>query len=132
MNTPRILKILAVVAIVFGAITVVSGGRALFGGAQARAAVGNAVDFVLWFNFVAGFAYVATGIGLWLAARWSAPAAVLLALATAAVAAAFGLHVAQGAPFEMRTVGALVLRLGFWVVLAVVAMRVLRQRKNAA
>ena len=132
MNTPRILKTLVVVAIVFGALTVVSGGQALFGGAEARAAVGNAVGFVLWFNFVAGFAYVATGIGLWLAARWAAPAAVLLALGTAVVAAAFWLYVAQGGAFEMRTVGALALRLGFWIVLAFVAMRTLRGRPNPA
>ena len=65
MKTQRILKMLAVVAIIFGALTVFSGGRALFGDAQARASVGNAVGFVLWFNFLAGFAYVVTGIGLW-------------------------------------------------------------------
>ena len=50
------LWIAAIVAIVFGVLTVVSGGRALFAGAEARAAVGNAVPFVLWFNFLAGFA----------------------------------------------------------------------------
>jgi hypothetical protein len=38
-----------------------SGGRALFGGAD----MGAVVPFVLWFNFLAGFAYVAAGLGLW-------------------------------------------------------------------
>src|SRR5665647_3846490 len=126
MNTPGTLKILAAVAIVFGALTVFSGGRALFGGALAQAAVGNAVDFVLWFNFFAGFAYVLTGAGLWLGRRWAAWAAGLLALATAVVAGAFGLHVMGGGAYEMRTVGALGLRFGFWVVVAVVALRGLK------
>ena len=48
-------SISAVVAIVFGLATVISGGRALFGGAD----MGAVVPFVLWFNFLAGFAYVA-------------------------------------------------------------------------
>ena len=130
MNTQRILKVLAVVAIVFGALTVVSGGRALFGDAQARASVGNAVGFVLWFNFCAGFAYVLTGVGLWQGRRWAALAASLLALATALVAAAFGLHVMGGGAYEMRTVGALALRLVFWVVVALVALRALTAARN--
>ena len=128
MNTPRYLKVqvlavLAALAIVFGALTVFSGGRALFGGAAAQAAVGNTVGFVLWFNFLAGFFYVLTGAGLWLAQRWAARAASLLALATALVAGAFGLHVLGGGAYEMRTVGALALRLVFWVAVAIVAQR---------
>ena len=125
MKTQRILKMLAVVAIIFGALTVFSGGRALFGDAQARASVGNAVGFVLWFNFLAGFAYVVTGIGLWAGRRWAGRAATLLAVATALVAVAFGVHVMGGGAYEMRTVGALALRLLFWVVVAAVAQRAL-------
>lgn len=125
MKTQRILKMLAVVAIIFGALTVFSGGRALFGDAQARASVGNAVGFVLWFNFLAGFAYVVTGIGLWAGRRWAGRAATLLAVATALVAAAFGVHVMGGGAYEMRTIGALTLRLLFWVAVAAVAQRAL-------
>lgn len=121
MKTDRILKILAVVAIAFGALTVFSGGRALFGGAQAQAEVGNAVSFVLWFNFCAGFAYVVAGFGLWTARGWARWAAIALAALTAMVAAAFGWHVMGGAAYEMRTVGALALRLAFWVVVAIAA-----------
>lgn len=126
MNTFRLLKILAAVAIVFGVLTVFSGGRALFGGIEARAAVGNAVDFVLWFNFLAGFAYVLSGFGLWRGRRWAAWAASLLALITALVVGAFAVHVAGGGAYEARTVGALALRLLFWGVVAVVALRVLK------
>lgn len=126
MNLSRLLRFLATMAIVFGVLTVFSGGRALFGGAEARAAVGNAVDFVLWFNFFAGFAYVLSGFGLWRRRRWAARAASLLALVTALVAGAFAVHVAGGGAYETRTVGALALRLLFWGVVAVVALRVLK------
>ena len=123
MSTQRILKALAIAAIVFGALTVFSGGRALFGDAQARSGVGNAVGFVLWFNFCAGFAYVLTGVGLWQKRRWASWAASLLALATGFVAVAFGWHVMGGGAYETRTVGALMLRLVFWVGVAALALR---------
>ena len=126
MNISRRLRILAVLAVVFGALTLFSGGRALFGGAQAQAAVGNAVGFVLWFNFLAGFAYVLAGVGLWQGRRWAVAAAGLLALATSLVALAFGLQVMGGAAYEMRTVGALTLRLAFWTLVFAVARRALK------
>lgn len=126
MTSHRPLKVLAAVAMVFGALTVFSGGQGLFGPADTRAALGHTVGFVLWFNFLAGFAYVLTGWGLWQRARWSPPAAAVLAVSTSLVAVAFGLHVVGGAAFEMRTVGALALRLGFWVLVAWVAVASIR------
>lgn len=125
MPSNRLLKSLAVIAVVFGGLTVFSGARALFGDAAARAAVGNAVGFVLWFNFLAGFAYVATGLGLWLGRPWARHLAMALAVATALLAASLGAHVLGGGAFEMRTVGALALRLLFWAAVALVAHRTL-------
>ncbi len=126
MNTSKLLRALAGVALVFGVLTVFSGGRALFGDATARAAVGNAVDFVLWFNFLAGFLYLLAGWALLRRQAWARHLASFLALSTTAVAAAFAVHVVGGGAFEMRTVAALGLRLGFWVVMAWVAHRSLR------
>ena len=120
MKSSTVIKVLAAIALVFGALTLVSGGRALFGDAAARAAVGNVVGFVLWFNFLAGFAYLAAAIGLWLGRRWAVALAALLAIATALVAAGFGMHVLNGGAYEMRTVGAMALRLVFWVAVAIV------------
>jgi hypothetical protein len=124
----RGLRVLAGIAVVFGLMTIVSGGRALFGGPEARAAVGAAVGFVLGFNFLAGFAYVAAGIGLWRLQRWAAWLALAIAAGTAIVAAAFAWHVAGGGAYEMRTVGALALRLSFWVIVAVVGWRAIVPR----
>ena len=118
----------AIVAMVFGVLTLVSGGRALFGGESAREALGAIVMFVLWFNFVAGFAYVAAGIGLWLRRRWTVPLSVLIAVATAGVFAAFGVHVLRGSPYELRTVVAMALRVLVWAWIAHVAWRRLRGR----
>ena len=66
MKHYRLINVLSGVAIIFGVLTVYSGANALFGSAQAKAAAGNAVLFVLWFNFLGGFGYVLTAYGLML------------------------------------------------------------------
>lgn len=123
MTSSRLMKALAAVGMVFGALTVFSGWQGLFGDAATRAALGHTVGYVLWFNFLAGFAYVVAGLGLWRGARWGLWFATALALGTALVASAFGVHVLGGGAFEMRTVGALALRLGFWATVAAVGWR---------
>ncbi len=119
----RLLRAAAVVAVLFGLATIASGGNALFGGAAARQAAGAFVPFVLWFNFLAGFAYVAAGAGLWLGRRWGAFLALALAGATLLVFAAFGVHVLRGGAYEMRTVGAMTLRSLVWVAIGWLAWR---------
>jgi len=115
------ILIAAVVVTLFGLLTVLSGGRALFGGLEARAAVGDAVPFVLWFNFLASFAYVTAGIGLILQTNWAARLSIAILVATVLVMIAFGVHVLLGGAYEMRTVWAMSLRTVVWgVVLGLV------------
>jgi hypothetical protein len=114
------------VAVLFGALTIVSGGRVLFGDTAARAAAGAVVPFVLWFNFSAGFAYLAAGSGLILRRRWATPLSVAIAAATVVVFAAFGLHIWRGGAFEMRTLGAMALRSLVWIAIAITALRLTR------
>jgi hypothetical protein len=116
-------RLAGVLAIAFGLLTLASGGRALFGDEEARAAVGAAVPFVLWFNFAAGFAYVVAGIGILMRLRWGWPLSLGIAIATLAVFAAFALHVAQGGAYEVRTIAAMTFRLLVWAALAIVAHR---------
>jgi hypothetical protein len=125
-RTPRWAAVLALVAIAFGAVTIVVGGKTLFGDVEARSAAGNIVAFVLWFNFVAGFAYVIAGIGLLLWKRWAAHLSAAIAVATIAVFIALGIHIFIGLAFEVRTVGAMIIRSAVWVMIAVLARRELR------
>jgi len=125
LGRPRWALVAAIVAIVFGVLTIASGGRTLFGGEAARAAVGEAVAFVLWFNFLAGFVYVLAGVGLWLWKRWAALVSAAIAAATLVVFAALGWHAAAGGAFEMRTVAAMILRSGIWIAIAIPACRAL-------
>lgn len=120
------LKVAGASGLVFGLLTIFSGGTALFGDEAARAAVGNAVPFVLWFNFIAGFFYVLAGLGLLLKRRQAVWLSIAIAVATALVLAAFGLHVAGGGLYEIRTVGAMLLRTAVWVSIAAFAWRSMR------
>ncbi len=120
------LKVAGAIGLVFGLLTIFSGGTALFGGEAARAAVGNAVPFVLWFNFIAGFFYVLAGLGLLLRRRWAVWLSIAIAVATGLVLAAFGLHVAGGGLYETRTVGAMLLRTAVWASIAAVSWRTMR------
>ena len=74
------VRIAAGVAVAFGALKILSGGRVLFGAAVAQEAAGSAVPLVLWFNFLSGFVYALAGIGIAMGRRW----AILLALALVA------------------------------------------------
>ena len=123
---PRWAAILALVAIAFGIVTIIVGGKTLFGGTEERAAAGNIVPFVLWFNFVAGFAYVIAGFGLFLWKRWAAQLSAAIAVATIAVFIAFGIHIFLGGAFEVRTVGAMIIRSAVWIMIAASTCRTLR------
>jgi hypothetical protein len=113
----------SVLAVLFGLMTLKEGGTVLFGGEAARTAAGAYVPFVLWFNFLAGFAYVMAGAALWRRQSWAAGLALGIALATALVFAAFGVYVMNGGAYETRTVAAMALRTTVWLAIGALAWR---------
>ena len=116
------IRVISMLAVVFGLMTLKEGGAVLFGSGEARTAAGNYVPFVLWFNFVAGFAYVVAGVGIWLQRRWAAGLALVIAAATALVLA--------GGEYELRTVVAMSLRTLVWAAIALIARRRLLLRES--
>ncbi len=118
-TSPRWVRPVAMVAALFGLLTIYSGGMALFGDDAARAAVGDAVPLVLWFNFLAGFFYVLGALALYYSTRWAQPIAWLIAASTLLIFAIFIVMAFSGTPFEWRTFFAMVLRSGFWLAIAV-------------
>ena len=120
---PPAVRLAGWIAIVFGLLTVFSGGMGLFGPDEIQARLGNTVAFVLWFNFLAGFAYVAAGTGLLSGKRWAVWLSAGIAVSTIAVFAAFGLHVLSGAAFELRTVLAMSFRCAVWLAITTITVR---------
>lgn len=123
INKKRLLIIWPVIfiAIAFGILTIKSGAAVLFIDGQARVAAGNYVAFVLWFNFLAGFAYIIAGIGFWLNKNWAIKLSIGIAATTITVFAIFGLHILMDGHYEMRTIIAMSLRSAIWTIIAVVA-----------
>lgn len=111
---------ISLLGIVFGVMTIKEGGSVLFVDGAARAAAGHYVPFVLWFNFLAGFAYVMAGVGIWLRKRWGVQLAIVIAAATVGVFVAFAVHVSTGGAYAPRTVIAMSLRSLVWIVIAAV------------
>ncbi len=117
---PRWAIALAVLAGLFGLLTLKSGGEVLFIDGAGREAAGNYLPFVVWFNFLAGFVYIVGAVGLALWRSWITPLAFAVAVLTIAVFIAFGIHILMGGAYETRTVGAMSLRCLVWLGIAFV------------
>ena len=126
------LRFAAGFAIVFGALTIMSGGIALFSNQSVRELFGNVVQFVLWFNFLSGFAYVVTGWGLWKKKAWAVQASVLIFALILGVFTYLGLHILNGAAFEARTVVAMTFRAASWLIISLVAIKSIPRRHQGA
>lgn len=122
-NARRAAQVLGAFAILLGLLTILSGGRVLFGDAAVRSAAGAVVPFVLWLNFAAGFAYVAAGFGLMACKKWSVWLSIGIATTTLLAFAGFGVHIWNGGAYELRTVGAMSLRCIVWIGIAITASR---------
>jgi hypothetical protein len=120
--------IVTVIAVLFGLLTIKSGGSVLFIDGIDREAAGNYVPFVLWFNFLAGFVYLFAGVGLFMQKHWAAWISIFIVTTTIIVFALFGLHILNEGMYEIRTVAAMSLRTVIWALIAMFAYRkIIRQ-----
>ncbi len=120
---PPWMLLAGLIAIGFGLLTVRSGASVLFGTEEARRAAGSYLHSLVWFNLLAGFAYVWAGAGLLLQRRWAALLALGIVIATAIAFGGFGVHVWSGGAYEMRTLWAMLVRLVLWSAIALFACR---------
>ncbi len=119
----RSIRIIALIASMFGLLTIISGGSVLFFTSKFREEVGNIVPLVVWFNFLVGFAYVIAGGGLWFWKKWAVWLSLFIAIATLVIFAILGIHILQGALFEIRTIYAMIFRFVVWALIATFSYR---------
>lgn len=124
------LRILSVIAVVFGLLTLKEGGSVIFNIGSLRQAAGNFVPFVVWFNFLSGFFYIAAGIGLWTQKRWAVSLSIALLIGIVITYIVFGIHVLNSGPYEVRTVYAMALRTFLWAVISIVSYKQIRLRQG--
>ncbi len=120
---PKLASVAAAAAVLFGGLTLFSGGAVLFADGPARVAAGAYMPLVLWFNFLAGFAYILAGIGLYLWRGWAVTLSLAIAGATLAVFAIFGWHILDGGAYEVRTLAAMALRSAVWLTIGLYARK---------
>ncbi len=120
-SRPVILWILALVATIFGALTLKSAYLVLFTTGEFHQNAGNFVPFVVMFNGIAGLFYLIAGFGIFKQRKWGVRLSILIAVSTISVYGLFGLHVNNGGLYEMQTVVAMAIRSGVWSVIAIVA-----------
>lgn len=116
-DTSIVTWIMSLVAIIFGLITIKSGGTTLFV-EETRVAAGDVVLFVLWINFILGFAYIAAGIGLLMGKTWAKNLSLAIAGITLITYAAFGFSIALGSVYKIKTVKVMAVRSLIWVAIA--------------
>ena len=114
---------ITLVTLVFGVLTIYSGGAVLFIDGSAREDAGNYVPFVLWFNFFAGFIYLLAGLGIFMNKHWAARLSMAIFVATIIVFMLLGLHIINAGPYEARTIGAMSLRSMVWASISLYAYR---------
>ena len=124
-------NVAATVALVFGALTIKSGGDVLFWSEEARIAAGNYVPFVLWFNFMSGFVYIIAAIALYMKKPWVKwlAGAILLSIITVFVALGLSIYVTDIA-YETRTVGAMVVRTVVWAMITFMSYKVFQHQRS--
>jgi len=118
----------SIIAVVFGLLTIKSGGSVLFIDGLARKEAGNYVPFVVWFNFLMGFAYLTAGTGLFMRKTWAIWLSIFIAASAVLIFLLFGIHVLNGGAYETRTVIAMTLRTTIWASIAVFAYLIFQRK----
>lgn len=123
-RTTRIIQaIAAVIAVLFGALTVFAGGRVLLGGDP-----GYQVFLpLLIYNTVMGFVYVVAGLVAWRAIRPGRNAAAVILVLNLAVLLGIAALQTAGSAIAVESLRAMTLRSGVWFVLFMVLWWLLRK-----
>ena len=123
INKPIGIWTITLLAVIFGLITIKSGGTVLFVDGTFRENAGQYVPFVVWFNFLIGFAYVIAGIGLWMQNHWAVWLSIFIVVTTLIVSVLLSIYILQGGFYELRTVLAMGFRIIVWTIIAIFSYR---------
>ena len=113
---PLFIKILlSLFVIIFGIVTIAAGGAAIFFN---DSFFGHVIPWVVWFNFLSGFVYIAVGLYVWFDRRVAQKLSVFIFFGTSLVFVLIGIHIASGLAYEKRTIAAMAFR---WVVWGIIS-----------
>ncbi len=123
--------ILATVLGAFGLLTVFLTSSVLLDLFGMREKEGHYVLAIVWANLIAGLVYLLTAYGVINEEKWTVKT-LLIALSVLIIGQIlFFAHVVNGGLYETKTVGAMIFRIAFTVLLAVLAFQLNRKKNNS-
>lgn len=123
--------VLATVLGAFGLLTVFLTSSVLLDLFGMREKEGHYVLAIVWANLIAGSVYLLTAYGVIKEEKWTVKS-LLIALSVLIIGQIlFFAHVVNGGLYETKTVGAMIFRIAFTVLLAVLAFHLNRKKNNS-
>lgn len=121
--------LIAVVLAGFGLLTLFLSGSVIFDLFGIREKEGNYVPLVVWSNFISSTLYLAAAYGLLKMKKW--PVLLLVISVFILIAAFIGLklHINSGGLYEVKTVNAMLFRIGLTVFIAVASYFLLQNKQ---
>lgn len=124
----KVVASAAIVATIFGVVTVAAGTRVLLGADPGY----TVFRPLLLFNTVMGLAYIIVGVVAWKRSGLGARGAGLIAVLNLAVLVAIALLYSAGRPIAITSLKAMAFRTIVWVVLLLVLLWASRQARSAS
>ena len=122
---PTAQRTMALIAVVFGIVTIFAGSRVLAGADPGYLVFRP----LLWFNTIMGAAYVAAGIAIWRSVSVGRRAAIAITGLNVLVLGAIGYLFATDGPVAIDSVRAMTFRAGVWLLLSLGLVWIGRARR---
>jgi len=124
-----ILKIIAIVLLLFALLTLFLSGSVIFDLFGIRVKEGNYVLFVVWSNFISSIIYLASAYGLFKMKKWSVWLLVVSVFLLVTAFIGLKIHIKDGGLYEAKTVNAMLFRIGLTMLIAGVSYFLLSNKQ---
>ena len=124
-----ILKITAIALLLFALLTLFLSSSVIFNLFGIRGKEGNYVPLVVWANFISSILYLAAAYGLFKMKKWSVWLLVISVVILVAAFIGLKLHISEGGLYEVKTVNAMIFRIGLTALLAVASYFLLQNKQ---
>ena len=112
-----------------GMLTVFAGGSVLFDLFDMREREGNYILYIVWANFISSILYLAAAYGLFKMKKWSVWLLVISVVILVAAFIGLKLHISEGGLYEVKTLNAMIFRIGLTALLAVASYFLLQNKQ---
>lgn len=125
----KLRYILAVALGLFALLTLFLSSSVIFDLFNIREKEGNYVLFVVWANFFSSIIYLIAVYGLVKAKKWTALVLLVSAIILSVAFISLKIHISNGGIYEVKTVKAMIFRIGLTLVFAVASYFFITKQK---